>query len=220
VDTRIVASPRVDILDPHADHPISKSIKDLRLRLQWPVTITANNPASGVVVQPLVTVPAAGDGTLWTESEWQQFYNGVGQKQGDYTLIANPPTKDSARDGSAPGAGWTLALAAEVNAAGRARQRLVVVGANGWFLDNLTNAQGTVDGRPMTFFPGNLQLLESSVSWLAGQDDQILRSASVAATPIIPALSTAQQSWLRWLLVLVLPALVLAVGAAYRVFRP
>ncbi|MFT3685658.1 MAG: hypothetical protein QM783_12150 [Phycisphaerales bacterium] len=221
IDTRTVASPRIDVLDPHADHPIAKAINGLRLRLQWPVTINADTPAAGVHVQPLVTLPA--DGALWTESEWQQFYGLVGQVKGDYTRIANPPVKDSARDGTAPGAGWTLALAAEVEKSGggaRGRQRVVVVGANGWFLDDLTDAVGTVDGRQVAFFPGNLQLLESAVTWLAGQDDQILRSASVASAPTIPALSPTQQAWMRWLLVVVLPALVLAAGAAYRLLRP
>lgn len=220
VDTRTVARPQIDILDPHSSHPVAAAVKGLRLRLRWPVTINASSPAAGVRVEPIVSVPASGDGSLWTESEWQEYYRLVGQLKGDYTRIANPPTKDSPRDGSAPGATWTLAMAVENETRDHPRQRLVVVGANGWFLDDLTDAQGTVDGRPVTFFPGNLQLLESSVHWLAGQDDQILRGATAAATPTIPALSGTQQAWLRWLLIAIMPALALAAGVVYRVLRP
>jgi hypothetical protein len=134
VETRQVARTRQDLFDPHATHPISGAIRDLRLRLQWPVTITYTGKTEGntaVRFEPIVTIPA--DGTLWAESEWQEFYRTVTQAKGDYTRITNPPAKDSPRDGSAGGETWTLAAAVEGAAPGQARQRIVVVGANGWF---------------------------------------------------------------------------------------
>jgi hypothetical protein len=218
VDTRMATVPRQDVFDPHAIHAISSAISGLRLRLQWPVPINPPKAAVNVRAEAVVTVPA--DGTRWAESEWQEFYSAVARLKGDYTQIGNPPTKDSPRDGTATGSSWTLAMAVENDAPGHPRQRVVVVGANGWFLDDLTDAQGEYDGRLIPFFPGNLQLLESSVHWLAGQDDQILRGAVIGGNVTIPAMSPAQQAWLRWLLIAILPALALAAGVAYRALRP
>jgi hypothetical protein len=218
VDTRIVTNPRQTLIDPHASHPISGAINGLRLRLQWPVTVNAASPGVNVRAEPIVTVPA--DGTRWAESEWQEFYRAVGQLKGDHTRINNPPSKDSPRDGTATGAEWTLVLAVENSTPQHPRQRLVVVGANGWFLDDITGLRADFDGRSTPLFPGNLQLLESSVHWLAGQDDQILRGASVASSATIPPLSDTQQAWLRWLLIAIMPALALAAGVAYRALRP
>lgn len=218
VETRTVAVPRQDILDPRASHPISGAVSGLRLRMQWPVTVSASAPAAGVRAEPIVTVPA--DGTRWAESEWQEFYRTVGQLKGDYTRISNPPAKDSPRDGAGAESGWVLAMAVERTSPEHPRQRIVVVGANGWFLDDITDLNTEFDGRSTPVFPGNLQLLESSVHWLAGQDDQILRGAAVASSATIPAMSDAQQAWLRWLLVAIMPAMALAAGLAYRSLRP
>ncbi|MBY0309086.1 MAG: hypothetical protein K2Q09_10125 [Phycisphaerales bacterium] len=221
VETRTVARPRLDLLDPHASHALSGAIKGLRLRLQWPLSITASGSVAGVRTEPVVSV-RTGDsgGPIWAESEWLEFYRAVSQTKGDYTRVLNPPAKDSPRDASAPGAAWTLALAVERDLPGRPRQRVVVVGANGWYLDDLTAAQAEIEGRIVPLFPGNLQLAESTVHWLAGQDDQLLRSATVSAAATIPALTPAQQAWLRWLLIAIMPALALAAGAVYRVLRP
>ncbi len=218
VETRTVAVPRQDIIDPRAAHPISGAVSGLRLRMQWPVTISAVNPAAGVRAEPIVSVPA--DGTRWAESEWQEFYRTVGQLKGDYTRISNPPAKDSPRDGAGAESGWVLAMAVERASREQARQRIVVVGANGWFLDDITGLNAEFDGRSAPLFPGNLQLLESSVHWLAGQDDQILRGAVATSGATIPAMSDAQQAWLRWLLVAIMPAMALAAGVAYRSLRP
>ncbi|HZW06273.1 MAG TPA: Gldg family protein [Phycisphaerales bacterium] len=216
--TRTVVVPRQDILEPGASHVLSGAVRDLRLRMQWPVAVSASAPGVHVRAEPVVTLPA--DGTRWAESEWQQFYNAVSQSKGDYRLIENPPMKDTSRDGAAPGAAWTVAMAVENAPPDRVRQRLVVVGANGWFLDDLVDLQAEVDGRVTALFPGNLQLLESSVHWLAGQDDQIVRGATVTSRAAIPSMSRSQQLWLRWLLIAIMPALALAAGAAYRALRP
>lgn len=218
VATRLVARPRQDIMDPHAAHAISGAISNLRLHLQWPVAISTGKPADGVRVEPIVTIPA--DGTIWAESEWQEFNRAVSQAKGDYTGFTNPPAKDSPRDGSAPGAAWTLAVAVEHTSPDHPRQRLVVVGANAWFIDDIVDLQASFDGRTTPVFPGNLQLFESAVHWLAGQDDQILRGATASRSATIPLLSGAAQSWLRWLLIAIMPALALAAGLAYRALRP
>ena len=216
VETRVVSRMRQDLFDPHASHPISGAISNLRLRLQWPVAVSSTGKGDAVRFEPVVSIPA--DGTLWAESEWQEFYRAVTQAKGDYTRITNPPVKDSPRDGAASGESWTLVAAVERE--GKQRQRLVVVGANGWFLDDIADAQANFDGRIAPVFPGNMQLLESSVHWLAGQDDQILRGATAGSAATVPLLSSAVQAWLRWLLIAIMPALALAAGVAYRVLRP
>lgn len=218
IETRRVAVPLQEVLDPHAAHAISGAITGLPMLFKWPVAITASGTVPGVRVEPIITLPA--DGTRWSESEWQEFYKVTNQQRGDYTRFSNPPAKDSPRDGVAQGSDWVIAAAIEATPQGQPRQRLVVVGSNGWYLDDLTNLKKEIDGRSVSIYPGNLQLLESSVHWLAGQDDQIMRGAAAASNATIPALSPVQQAWLRWLLIAIMPALALAAGIVYRLLRP
>jgi len=96
---------------------------------------------------------------------------------------------------------------------------MVVVGANGWFMDAFTSQMLEVDGRRMPAYPGNVELFEAATMWLSGQDDLIAQSPSAMSAPIIKPLTERQVRDLRLALMLGMPLLVLILGAAYRLIR-
>jgi hypothetical protein len=98
-------------------------------------------------------------------------------------------------------------------------QRLVVIGSNSWFTDQVMGEAASVDGRIVPANPGNLELMEASIYWLAGQDDAIAQSATARAVPLIRSLDPGMLSLLRWLAIAGLPGAVLALGVAWRLAR-
>jgi hypothetical protein len=195
------------------DYPIARAIDGLRTHFFWPVALHAGNVPSGATITPLINI--SDEKSTWGESEWLGFARVPARQR---QQIIDPPKLDSPRDdGAGP---WTVAAAVERRTSGQTpTQRLVVVGCNGWFLDAVTQQASIIDGRPLLDSPGNLELLESGVYWLAGQDELIARSPAAQAVPIIRPLTGAQLSAIRWSLILGLPALVLLLGAAWRLLR-
>ncbi len=190
-----------------AAHPIGAAMDALTIYLPAAVPISPVEPApERTVVWPLLTIPD--DEDTWAEARWQ----------------SPPPDPDPKRDDlTGP---WHVAVAAE-----RTRpdtlpaslpggtQRLVVVGATQWYIDRITGARIEVEGRVAARFPGNRELLDASIAWLAGRDELIARSPEAQEIPRIGSLTGAQLTAIRWLLIAGLPALVLATGALTRLLR-
>jgi hypothetical protein len=202
------------LINANTDDPIGKAINGLKTHIFWPVPIRMGATPSGTTVTPILTIP--NDGNTWAESEWLGYAR---IPASDRPRIIDPPAPDSPRDDTK--GPWPVAVALENQSQpGTPHQRLVVVGGNGWFLDAVTQqAVGVVDGRPVLDSPGNMELFEASIFWLAGQDDLIARSAEVQSVPLIPPLSGAQLTAIRWSLIAGLPLLVLLVGASWRLVR-
>jgi hypothetical protein len=248
VGTRRVVSPNADavtplvegatLMVPAAPSPttgavIAGTLQGLATRLVTPAQITLEEPpspgitpkalASGLRITPILQVPATPQ--RWAESEWSEYRDAVVQLRGDFTRINQGPRRDTSGDRQATGPAYTLAVAIErpdpqaSPSQPGPNQRLVVVGAAGWFTDAVAQQQVEVDGRVVPLLQGNLQLLESSVLWLAGQESALARGAVSVATPTIPALSDGQVLTIRWVLALGLPALVLIGGVVYRQTR-
>ncbi|MEX2218917.1 MAG: hypothetical protein WD749_09175 [Phycisphaerales bacterium] len=209
-------------LQPEAgDHPILRAIRGLPTRLEWPIPMRPASPAPpGITITPLYSAAAQGGAVLWAESQWLALFQvPISQHAG----ITNAPTPDSRDDTAGP---WVLAAAVEVRRpaaeggpASGAPQRLVVVGSNSWFTDPVLREPMQVEGRIVAANPGNAELFEAAVYWLAGQDDLIAQSATARAAPIIKAMPEGLQRMLQLLAIFGLPALVLAAGVVYRVWR-
>ncbi len=223
--TRRVVSPYFDLVpsestpSPANTSPIPGTLTGLRFRASFPVPIEINTPAAGVQAWPIVVIPASE--ARWAENEWSEYGRAVAQLKGEYAGIDNAPTFDAKADARAGAGGFVIAAAVErpVPPPGAGTQRVVVVGLNGWFLDALTAQQAEIDGRTAVLFPGNMQLLESSVHWLAGQDDQLVRTASSSSSPTIPPMNDAKLAALRWGLAAGLPAGALVLGLLWRLWR-
>lgn len=212
-DSRVV-SPDQMLMEPGGSHPISRAITGMRTLLLWPIPLTKRD-APGVTVFELITLP--GKPALWAESDWQAI-RGV---RADRMTSSQMPAKDSPRDDDGTGSGWLVAAAAErpnPEIPG-ARQRVVVVGSNYWFVDGFAQKDSLVDGKVVKATPGNTELFLAAVSWLANQDDQIATGVSAASLPVIRPLSDQQQHWLNLSLLAIGPGLVLLAGLAWRLWR-
>jgi len=186
---------------------------------------TSGGVGAGQQVRISPVLQVAATPARWLESEWNEYRDAVLQVRGDFTRIAQGPRFDTSGDRRAESGAYTIAAAVTRELAGdggvvqAGQQRIMVVGAAGWFTDSVAQQQAEVDGRVVALLPGNLQLLESSVLWLAGQEDQLARGAVSVSTPTIPALSGGQVATIRWVLGLGVPLLVLLAGLAYRQLR-
>lgn len=195
--------------------PVGAAVNGLAIRLPWATPIDLNGPPDAIATSPLITVPN-NSGTVWGESQWRLW-----RRASPLAPVLPPmtPTPDAERDAIADQ--WTLAAAAEVDRIGSSgrKQRLIVVGSPVWFEDYYLNAAQTVEGRPVLLFPGNAALLESSIAWLAGQDELVAPSPQVRDIARVRPLTPGQLAAIRWSLAAGLPVLVLLVGIGVRMLR-
>ncbi len=75
------------------------------------------------------------------------------------------------------------------------------------------------DGRLVPANPGNLELFEASVYWLAGQDNLISQSPSARVASMVAPIDATRLIRLQYVLVLGLPLGVLALGGIYLLMR-
>jgi hypothetical protein len=193
------------IADPQADQTVSRAVRGQTLRLPWAIPLRVKD---GSGAQSVVRVDNQGR-TVWAESEWIEYRRVPAGQRG---MVANPPGPDATRDD--PAGPWDVGVAIE-----RGGQRLLVVGSNGWFLDDVSQGSALVDGREVALSPGNLELFEAGVFWLAGQDGQIGTSAVARGVPLIPPMGEGTMSAVRWALIGGMPLLVLLIGGVWRVVR-
>jgi hypothetical protein len=186
---------------------ITKAIRGLPTKLEWAVAMKerATPPAR---VWPLLVER---DGNVWNESQWLGFIQvPVDQRAG----MPDQPRNDSSRDeGAGP---WIVAAAAERALPAGGSQRLVAVSSNSWFFTPALDEASMIDGRIVPTNPGNPELLESSIYWLAGQDDMIAASPSARSVPLVQSITPATLAMVRGAIVIGMPALVLLVGVLWR----
>lgn len=193
------------------DHPIARAIRGLPTRFQWPIPMKLSE-AAGAKVTKLFEVTDSG---TWGESQWLGYLQ-VPIEQ--HPNVPNPPSPDSDKDDrSGP---WILAAAVERTIPGQDKpQRLIAIGSNTWFTDLILRDVVEIDGRPAAANPGNAELLEAGISWLAGQDDLIAQSPTARAMPLIGPLSANSRMALRLLAIVGLPGGVLLAGLLWRLLR-
>jgi len=196
------------VLQPsESEHPLCGAVRSLPTYFTWCIPLTL--PADAV---PLYTAPA--DTATWAESQWLRLRQTPRDQR---AALPDAPRFDADRDKQAPenpGAGWVVAGAVE--GGGR---RVVVVGSNDWFFDQVTQQRASVDARSALAFPGNTELFEASVLWLARQDALIAQGPAARAVAMVRPIDAARLRWLRVGLIAGLPALVLGAGALYRLAR-
>lgn len=201
--------------------PILAAIRGLPTMLPWPIGISSdpNQPpdrGGSISITRLHSIPA--DAATWGESRWLRLWQTPRAQRARLTEL---PTYDAGQDDAGP---WDVALAVERSLASSSSpadartpvQRAVIVGASGWFMDPLTQATATIDGRTLAPYPGNQELFDSAFYWLAFADDLIAQSPQAGAIPLIGPIHPDRLLLLRLLIILGLPALVLALGVLYR----
>lgn len=221
-----IVTPDLFITRTDSEHAVAAAAQSLRTYLSWALPMVIDptaQSASGTTITPLITIPA--DPKIWGESEWLGFRQTPASQR---PMLVNPPMPDSSRDDQE--GPWVVAAAIERPLVGamatggsvaNKTQRLIAVGSNGWFFDEFTQVAAGADasGRALLRNPGNLELFDACVSWLAGQEDLIARSAEAQSVATIPDLSRSTLMTLRWALILGMPLAVLGLGVLWRLMR-
>lgn len=206
-----VASTTLVARGTQGEHPLQQALRDLPTQLLWPIAIDIE-PTAGVDVMPLLGFKA--DEHTWMESQWIGLWQVQTGPQAPTPSVRFDEGRDVHRDA------YTLAAAAERSLPGSSRsQRVVMVGSNGWALDRIAQPRAAIDGRLVAVHPGNLEFFDASVSWLAGNDDEIARGVASSSGAMIEAIDERTLSRLRWFVIAGLPAIVLAVGLAFRIVK-
>ena len=196
----------------NSTHPITTAIRGLPTFVGFPISVEHTRPTDGSEVQ-VTDLYAIDGGSSWAEHEWISIWQTSPNKRNDLA----PPTLDPAKDN--PRGPFVVAAASERTRPSLPAQRLVFVGSNNWFADFITQATETVDGRVIRSFPGNLELMDASIDWLAHQEALIAPAPDSQAIAIIQPLANAQITLLRAILIIALPASVLLLGVIYRCIR-
>ncbi|MBL9001794.1 MAG: hypothetical protein JNK25_11730 [Phycisphaerae bacterium] len=220
IDTDVI----VQVEDEGA-HPVAAAIRGLPTYIAWPIALVEKHAAADptrVTVTPLLTVPAGPN--LWLESQWLRIWQTPREQR---SLLADAAKFDEGRDSRWPGGAdqggavqrWVIAAASERFLTGRPSQRAVIIGSNSWFIDPVTSRLTAVEGRRVPANPGNLELFENAVYWLAGQTELIAQSPVAQAAPMILPIGESQAMRLRLALILGMPLLALLGGALVRLIR-
>jgi hypothetical protein len=205
---QIVTQRRLEAVE--SEHAFYAALRGLPTVLNWPIGLKLGEPADGVAVEQTVLLQIT-DAESWGESQWLPLWQTDPSRR---AAMPNPPMRDEGRDWT-QGA-WPVGVSAELRRPGSALpQRLVVVGSFDWFFDEWTRPATIVDERVVADNPGNAELFEAAVHWLAGRDELIARSPTARATPRIGSIEPRRLSVLRWSLVGGLPGLVLLLGVIW-----
>jgi len=204
------------IMPERGEHPIQRSIRGLPVEVRWPIAFEpAPEMPAGVLSLERTPLLRIEDEDAWAEKEWLAGWQAAQRQQADSLQGPGLPTPTPGLDDtSGP---WTVAWAVRrrVQGSGGA-QRLVVVGANRWFVDARAEAGRVQGGRFVADNPGNRPLLESSIYWLAGQDEMVAASATARPVSRVRELSGSARAAIGWGLLAGLPLIVLLTGLVYR----
>jgi hypothetical protein len=195
------------VLRANDEQAVGAAIDGLAIALIWPLPMTIDDSAP-MEWTSLVSIPARDE--VWGESQWPTLV-----QAGTMNAAASFDDRVDVRDGP-----WTVVAAGERFLEGAdAPQRVVVVGSNGWFFDTIAQRSANVDGRIAMSNPGNLELFDASLLWLAGQDEVMARSAAALGGPRIAAIDPGTLRAL-WAFCILGPATAtLLLGVAIRMFR-
>lgn len=203
--------------------PIAGAVRGLPVLLPWPVALHAAPIPEKIRIElhKVLEVPASD--SVWAESQWLRVWQTPRDKR---SLIPDLPVFDDGRDSrwpdgkaSASPQRWLLGAAVERFEVGLPVQRAVVVGSNSWFIDAVSQQATSADGRAALRNPGNLEMFEAAVYWLAGQESLIAQSPTAAAVPVIVPIDEANLVRVRLALMLGLPVIVLIIGGMYWMWR-
>lgn len=204
-------------------NPISAAISGLAVALPWPsaMAISPNLPEG---VRAWALLRASPDSAIWGESQWLALRGMEMRRRLDPLnppALADPPRADAGRDlTESPAEGWTLGAAVErPGGLAGGRQRVVVISSPAWLQNTFAESWQMVGGRRALRFPGNAELFEASVQWLAWRDELIAAGPQSRDVPRIAPISQGALVMLRWV-VIAAPALItLLLGALLRVLR-
>ncbi len=171
---------------------IGQAISGQAVFLPYPTPVVV----SDVAAKPVITIAPGQE--RWLAEDWRQESKPLDAAPEDRVLRA-PVTAVAAVDRPA--------------ALGGGRHRLVVVGSSAWLLTAIADrGESLGGGRVALHFPGNRELMLSSVEWLAGLDEVVASGAGSGEVARLERITTAAR-W-QWGLISIvgLPGCFLIVG--------
>ncbi len=208
---------------------VGAAVGGQRVVLSWAVPIELERAiAEGDGVELRELLVAESDEETWGEARWMATGLRYANRSRPFEPVqpgGEAPTRDPERD--LVDGPWVVAATAE-RATPRVRgstndattQRVLMVGAGGWYQDLYTQRARLIDGRRVFSFPGNLELVEAAVSYAAHDDELIAPSARSRDIPRVGAgVGEGTLAGLGWLLRLGLPGLALAGGVVVWLVR-
>jgi len=186
------------------EHAIARAVSGQQLLLPLAVPIEiAGNPPTGVRRWALAkAAPAA---NRWLEPDWTQ-----GQSRLD------DPTEEQRFERPIP----VVVAAARPRPIETGEQRLVAVGSGQWLHSQVADRTISLGGeRKALLFPGNIELLQASVAWLAGMDELIAQSPTAQQVSRLDGVSEAVHTRWQWLALAGLPGACLGFGILMWFFR-
>ncbi len=103
---------------------------------------------------------------------------------------------------------------------GGGEQRFMIVGSGNWMLSNIADAAETIGGqRAARIYPGNAELLLSSVSWLAGYDELIAPSPTSQEVARLDGMTDRTRQWWTVITLVIMPVGALLLGSAVWLIR-
>ncbi len=196
------------------DHPLQKAVGGLPMALVWSVAISPLPERSSLIRTPIAEVAEA---ATWNEAEWSAMWQLLTPSGRTRVRGAGAPVPNEGIDGTR--GPWTVGYLSERKRPDGTVQRLAAVGAYQWFFDMQTTPAERVSGQIVLQNPGNAELFEAAVFWLAGQDDMLAPGPTVRAVARIRPMPAGQVAALQWGLIAGLPLFVLTAGVLVRVVR-
>ncbi len=202
---------------------VGRAVAGLPVTLPWPLELTIEARAQ-VTIQPILTLAGNTSG-VWGESQWLALWQTPRERRGNMSEL---PRFDEARD-SRPAAPVVAVQVQLPRTSAQNKpsdvgplesfQRAVVISSNAWLVDSVSQRQTVVDGRRVMLSPGNLELMEAVVLFLAGKDDYIATSAAGKPPPLIVAIEERKLSAIRLAIIAGLPLLALLIGGCVALIR-
>lgn len=190
-----------------ADHPIGRAVNGLQTTFGFavPVRVAADQEVSSI--KHFVLAEVGPSPYRWLEPNWASRTDVPQPEAGDERLFSEP---------------IPIVVAAERPHPQRSsgEQRLMVVGSGDWMQSRLADVATTIGGNRMALVsPGNIELLQSSIYWLAQLDELIAQSPTGQQVARLEGVT--QSHRLRWgvILILVLPLASLVAGGAVFLIR-
>lgn len=187
-------------------HPIGRAVDGLQTRFGFPIPIVeVEGDSVGAEHTVLTTINPST--ARWLEPAWARPNEVKPPEAGDERHFSKPVPLVVASERANP-------------QDGTASQRLVVVGSGDWLQSRLADLAANIGGSRMALVsPGNIELLQSSVHWLAGLDELIAQSPTGQQVARLEGITQADR--LRWgiVLILALPLGCLVLGGVVFVVR-
>lgn len=198
-DGRRIVSQHIELLDLPSDHTIARAVHGQRLGFVLPVPVKDGGGEVGSRWSIAEVTPAS---NRWLDEEWVTALAGG-------TAEANPDAEQVFAE--------PISIVAAVERPHplqeRGSQRIVAVGSGSWMLTGVADYWHELGGERIALqFPGNYELLQASVAWLAGMDELIAQSPTSQQVQRLEGLTDRNRMVWWWMVMAGLPGAALVMG--------